>query len=181
MCLEVNPDYIQEKKKNTKDWIAENWPFMQSSLETMVGFIPPGVFSITLTEMIDDGLTIPLAMRITNKKCLWLIRLNRADIEKLHEADLMGRFNPDGQNLDMVEIAAIYAVTPERFLNDPFGKKTRWKERLEEMLKTMMDEEKKGKLSKVKARSTLYKDVTPPYKGRKTLHSLNAVKAAENL
>jgi hypothetical protein len=180
-CLEINPDYLREKEYETKAWVQSVRGFIDDSYQTMLGFVPPNIFSITLPEMLDDGLPKTIAQRFQNKKCLWLIRLDKSDLQKLHEAELMGRFNPDGQNLDVVEIAAIYAAVPEKFLNDPFGRKARWKERLETMLKQMVTDKQNGKLTKAKERFSGYKNVVPPYVGRTTMHTLNAVKAADNL
>jgi hypothetical protein len=94
---------------------------------------------------------------------------------------LFSRFNPDGQNLDIVELAAIYAALPEKFLNDPFGKKQRWKEKVEELLKKMVADKEQGQLPKAKVRFPGYLNVNPPYVGRVTMHTLDAVKASDNI
>jgi hypothetical protein len=180
-CLEINPDYIKEKEHATKKWIKGIQSFLDDCHVIMMGFIPPNIFQITLIEMVEEGLPKTLANRFKNKQCLWLIRLERNDLQKLHEAELLGRFNPEGQNLDIVELAAIYASFPETFLNDPFQKKQRWKERIETLLKQMIADKDNGKLSKAKQRFAGYHNVTAPYVGRVTLHTLNAIKAADNI
>jgi hypothetical protein len=180
-CLEINPDYIREKQQATKAWVQKTRVYIDDCYQTMLGFVPPNIFQITFTEMLEEGLPKAIANRLKNKQCLWLIRLDRGDLQKLHEAMLLGRFNPDGQNLDIVELAAVYAALPETFLNDPFGKKIQWKEKIEESLKKMVTDKQNGQLSKSKERFSGYLNAIPPYVGRQTMHTLNAVKAAENI
>jgi hypothetical protein len=68
---------------------------------------------------IGAAVAIPFALyiakRIMTKECLWLIRINPLDTERLHEAELMGGFK--------VQLAAIYASLSQFFLKDPLEKK----------------------------------------------------------
>ena len=66
--------------------------FSQECLFAMRGFVSPNIFSASLASLVgEDGISEPLAKRLINKKCLWLVRMDPEDIQKLHEADLMGR------------------------------------------------------------------------------------------
>ena len=66
--------------------------FSQECLFAMRGFVSPGIFSASLASLVgEDGISEPLAKRLLNKKCLWLLRMETEDIQKMHEADLLGR------------------------------------------------------------------------------------------
>ena len=66
----------------------------------MKGFVPPHIFTSSVQSLIEvDQLSKELVKRITTKKCLWLVRIPAADIEKMHEAELLTRFSPLAQNL----------------------------------------------------------------------------------
>lgn len=70
----------------------------------MKGFVPPHIFHAsvgTLSEV--DHLSKDLIKRLTTKKCLWLVRIPCEDIEKMHEAELLSRFNPLAQNLVILQ------------------------------------------------------------------------------
>lgn len=127
--------------------------------------------------MVDSGLPISLAKRIMNKRCLWLVRLDRTDIERLHEADLMGRYNPDGAGLDVVEFAAVYASLPEKFYNDPSGKKESWRIRMENALKEMLSKKDSNKLNKQQLRHSTYTNVMPTFADRNSTVQLRAVQS----
>jgi hypothetical protein len=43
------------------------------------------------------------------------------EILKIHDADLIHRFDVSTQNLDLVELSAIYFCIPENFTNDCNG------------------------------------------------------------
>ena len=84
----------------------------------MRGIIPPHIFNSTLNTLTQhDNLPAELAKRLLAKKCLWLVRVSTVDISKMHIAELQGRFNPEAQGLDIVEMAAIFANTPAKFMN----------------------------------------------------------------
>ena len=48
------------------------------------------------------------------------------DISRLHIADLTGQYGYEGQSLDIVELAAIYSVCPEKFVSDTNLRKAMW-------------------------------------------------------
>ena len=92
LCMNYNEDYIKEKEAEARQWRDKMSAFSQECLHIQRGFTPPHIFSSSVTSMVTtDGLSEVLAKRFINKKCLWLVRVPAADIDQLHEADLMGR------------------------------------------------------------------------------------------
>jgi hypothetical protein len=50
------------------------------------------IFSATLSSLTQqDGYSADLAKRLIAKKCLWLVRINQSDIERMHIAELQGK------------------------------------------------------------------------------------------
>jgi hypothetical protein len=92
LCMNYNEDYIKEKEEENRQWKDQVSAFSQESLHIQRGFTPPHIFSSSVTSLAKtDGLSELLAKRLISKKCLWLVRVPAADIDQLHEADLMGR------------------------------------------------------------------------------------------
>jgi hypothetical protein len=173
-CMQHNPEYQKQKEEAANRWRETLTPFMEESLEAMRGYVPPFIFNITEQSLVDEyGMDRLLAKRIFTKKCLWLVRMHSQDIEKLHEAELLGRFNPEAQNLDIVELAAVYAALPSSFLKDPFEKKQKWKLNIEEKLKEMFIAKEAGKLSKQKLRNDSYRRQTSLFSDRHSLHTMD--------
>lgn len=175
-CMEINPVYMAEKAELARQWREETTAFTQECLQTMRGYVPAHIFEATLPSLQqDDGLTLDLAKRLISKKCLWLVRMRVLDIERIHEADLMGRFNPIAQNLDIVELAAVFAAVPEKFLNDPTGRKAQWRQNLENALREMDRQRQMNSLPASKARNPVYKkQKVAPFVHRKTMKIVQA-------
>lgn len=175
-CMELNPEYQKEKEEEAQRWRDEIGPFSRECLQTMRAFIPPSIFSCSVDSLISEyNFSRELAKRLMTKKCLWLIRILKSDIERIHEAELMGRFNPESQGLDIVETAAIYAAIPQKFAKDSTGKKETWRLSLEKNLKDMYKQHKAGTLLKIKKRSLAYNNQTPQFTARETLHEMRSV------
>ena len=83
-------------------------------------------------------------------------------IKKIRIADLRGKYSYQSQNLDIVELAAIYIALPLTFENDDRGDKLRFRADLEEKLKLMYTEYKQKKLKAVLVRNPAYKEVVDP-------------------
>ncbi len=81
----------------------------------------------------------------------------------MHDADLSNRYGTGGQQLDIIELAAILAAMPEKFSNDPLKVKQKMVLKLEESLKELMDLRKQGKLSNQQTRNVAYINQTPRY------------------
>eukprot|EP01031_Cornospumella_fuschlensis_P035110 gene35110-42525_t len=176
MCLDCNPAYRLEKEQETLRWRSEHEEYLQECLDTMRSYIPPYIFNAThkhLTEV--DHMNAGIAKRILTKKCLWLVRLTREDISKLHVAELSGRFNPEAQGLDVVEIAAIFCALPTAFtIADGEGKKERWRAGVEQQVKDMLKQLKAGTLPTSKKRNAVYASQSGLYGQRSSLHTLRA-------
>ena len=94
LCMNYNEDYVREREEEARCWRDRMDVFSQECLFTMRGFMPPHIFSASLASLTDtDGLSQPLAKRLLNKQCLWLVRMDPEDIQKLHEADLVNRLD----------------------------------------------------------------------------------------
>ncbi|RYH29170.1 hypothetical protein EON65_09450 [archaeon] len=171
LCMDNNPEYIKQQETKDAQWRAEFNPFAQTCLKIMRGFVPPHIFHssfATLTE--KEGMHVDLAKRMLTKKCLWLVRLDTNSIDKIHEVELMGRFNCEAQGLDIVELSAIYASLPVQFSCDPNGKKSQWKNMLEQSLKKVDMDQKARALAMSKQRNPVYNKQQPMYADREELH-----------
>jgi rRNA processing protein Gar1 len=135
---EEHPEFqrmLAEEREHWKESIAE---FIEHCLERTRSFIPVNVFDTTYEDLVNLGLSSDLSRRILQRQCLWLVRMSREEIARLHESDLMGRFSSLQQNLDIIETAAIYAALPEEFINDTKERKTEWKNSIEDNLRQML-------------------------------------------
>jgi hypothetical protein len=112
---------------------------MIKSLEAIRPFVPVNIASMTLRDLEGAGLSKVLAKRIMTKRCLWLIRMSQSDIAKMHVADLTSKYNPEAQNLDAIEMAAIYRwLLGVNFESDAGEKKCRMRDNLKRILKEKM-------------------------------------------
>lgn len=162
----------------------------------MKGFVPPHIFTASVKSLAEvDGLSKELIKRLTTKQCLWLVRIPAADIEKIHEAELLSRFNPLAQNLvrsltcclesitffcqDIIELAAIYGSLPAKFTSDSSGRKEKWRVSIEETLKAMNVQRLAGSLPPNKLRNPAYSKEDQHYLYRRTMHRMKAVKSEE--
>jgi len=160
-CLEVNPEYIAEKELERRQLEEKLVPFLHESLQTMRGFVPANMQEMKLDELVSThGYSKALAKRIFEKKCLWLTRVDPVSVSKMHISDLGGKFNPLAQNLDIVELAAVYASLPEKFQAED---KVKFKINIFEQLKKMHAEWESKRLPKIKCRNTVYKDQVPKF------------------
>jgi hypothetical protein len=107
--------------------------------------------------MVQKGIPAPLVKRLNTKRCLWLLRMNDRTINSMHEAGLLGTYNFEAQNLDIVEIAALHAAIPAVFTVDPTGKKKAWRQNLVKTLRNMMTLKENGTLRKDLLRHPAYK------------------------
>eukprot|EP01031_Cornospumella_fuschlensis_P027176 gene27176-32832_t len=178
--LEMNSEYKKEKEDELKQWRVEVKSFALECLATMRAFIPPQIFRTTENMLTAEYLYSPaLAKRILTKKCLWLVRMLPEDLDRLHEAELLGRFNPEAQNLDVVELSAIYAMLPLQFTKDPFEKKAKWRASIEANLMKTVADMKANKLSKEKLRCGVYKDQKGLFGDRESLYAMDAMSSVD--
>jgi hypothetical protein len=104
------------------------------------------------------------------------VRITQGDILRLHEADLTKRFAHEGQNLDIVELAALYAAVPESF---PQTKKENWRLSLEQSLRVMRQQQLNNALPASKQRHPAYRGASALYSERVSLYEMNAVSGAD--
>lgn len=180
-CLSVNPEYEEEQLQESIKWRNEIHPFSSECLQIMRSYIPPSIFYESLNTLVNTyNIPKSLASRIMNKKCLWLIRISKEDIQKIHIAEFLGRFNTSGQNLDIVELAAIYACLPNSLHNDHDGKKKIWKANIEENLKSLYIQKNNNTIRKDKLRNNAYANVVGLFGDRTSLHSTEVFNSSEN-
>jgi hypothetical protein len=163
----------EEYASMTKEWSVNAQLLIISSMDEMKLFVPSDVLilSCTLESLVKDGMTRVLAKRIFSKQSLWLITASRDDISQLTESDLYGKYNPIDQNLDIVELAAIYGALPKSFTNDINGKKNKWKLMVEGLLISLMNLQESGALSESKRRNPSYQDSKGVYGTKETVSS----------
>jgi len=179
---EANPEYQEQVAAEQEAWRCSVDSFLCDSLIRMRSFIPPDIFSTTLEALLHLGLTPELARRVLGKRSLWLTRMSSDEIARLHEADLNGRFNYAGETLDLVELAAIYASLPDRFVNDKMGKKAEWRDGIERTLREWLGtDDEAGQVPEGRARHEMYEaflDDTGPCSDTTTVREVNIVSSA---
>jgi hypothetical protein len=156
---EENPEYqamLEEERANWRESLAE---FLEQCLERTRTFIPVNIFDCKTEDLLETGLSDELARRLQQRQCLWLVRMGKDEIARLHESDLLGRFNSQQQHLDIIETAAVYASLPDEFKVDPSGRKRDWKLTIEDNLRQMLLDNDQDALPIEKIRN-------PAYEGR---------------
>ncbi len=95
-------------------------------------------------------------------------------ISKLHEADLLNKYSYQAQNLDLIELSALYGSLPDESLclNDALGKKKKYKSDLLVELKKMITLHQQNKLPSNKIRNPIYKHAVPLFEDNNDLYSL---------
>jgi hypothetical protein len=162
--MDKHPDFKEQRAKEKERWHKMIDSYAAECLHTMRGYIPPHIFSSTYRSLVEhDHIPSDLARRLTSKQCLWLLRISTHDIGRIHKADLLHRFNPQAQGLDLVELAAIYAVLPEKFPFDEDKSKELWRLSIEELLKSMMKDYEEGIISNNRLRNPAYNNVEPMF------------------
>jgi hypothetical protein len=178
-CMEYNDEYIAQKKEEEHKWVEETRELISKSLEAMRPFVPVNIASMTLAELESAGLSKALARRIMNKRCLWLIRMSQSDIAKMHVADLTGKYSPEAQNLDVIELAAIYQwLLGVNFESDVGGKKLKMRDALKRSVK-----EKMASLTSfddlVNKRNAVYMNQTGPFTDLDAVYSQEVVSSED--
>ena len=65
---------------------------------------------LSVKKLKKRGIPESVALRLWEKKTLWLIVMHKDDISKIHIADLRGKFQYDN-TFDIVEMRAIWVCT----------------------------------------------------------------------
>eukprot|EP01038_Epipyxis_sp_PR26KG_P010063 gene10063-13523_t len=153
---EKHPQYIARMEIEHEDWLESVEQFIYHCQERMRSFVPVEVFSCNKETLFSIGISKEISKRILQKQCLWLVRMSTAEIARLHLYDLLGRYNSAGQNLDIIETAAVFASLPDHFSFDDDGKKKEWRDQMEMNLKKMLSDHENGVLPEHKVRSPAY-------------------------
>jgi hypothetical protein len=174
-CMEYNDEYIAQKIEEEQKWVEDTSEVLSKSLEAMRPFVPVNIASMTLWDLEGAGLSKSLAKRIMTKRCLWLIRMSQSDIGKMHVADLTSKYSTEAQNLDVIEMAAIYYwLLGVNFESDAGGRKVKVRDGLKRSLK-----EKMGAVTSfedlVKKRNAAYKNQAGPFTDLDTLCTQDVV------
>jgi hypothetical protein len=171
---EENLEFKQSIIEENERWRDEVNIYCAECLDVMRSFVPPNIHRATLEDLLQLHLPEDIAKRILFKPCLWMTRMSTDEIARLHIADLQARYDVHSQNLDVVELAAVYCSWPDRFNNDTTGKKIAWRESIERELKFMIEDKDADCLAKNKLRH-------PAYTGLKRgpILDLNSVKEFE--
>ena len=136
-----HPKYIEEKQEEKRKWNVEQYLQNCNALKKQQQIIPKDIYTgLSVTSLIERGLSTNLANRIIRNRCLWLVHMNINDIKQIHIADLRCKYAFSG--LDIIEMRALYMCMPEEFDNDPNKEKTLWLNALYTQLNHMINQEK---------------------------------------
>jgi len=137
--------------------------FCAECLRTMKSFIPFDMASCDYTTDIlvrKNGLSVKLAERVMKKRMLWIIHLTIREIERVADREFQvgGRYSVKGHNLDLVELAAVYAVLPGSFSQsvDVAGVKEAWRCEVEDRLVGMLRDQEQDTLTADELRHEAY-------------------------
>lgn len=177
---EHNKEYQKMMEEERENWIESVGEFCQQCLERMRSFIPLNIFDCSVNDLVELGLSSELAKRIIQRQCLWLVRMSEDEIARLHESDLLGRFNSVQQNLDIIETAAVYWSLPKEFPIDLTGKKKDWRNSIEDNLRKMLLDNDEDKLPDFRIRNPVYNELQyGPIKDLTSVRQVNVVKAED--
>jgi len=129
-----HPEYkIKEENKKIM-WKRDNEAINLLALKYMRSLVPPDIVTnCTLKTLESNSPNKAVAKRIWTKKALWLTRIPKERIARLHIADLQTKYSVQG--LDEVELRAVYCSLPEQFENDANGTKSSWRNDILDVLK----------------------------------------------
>lgn len=151
-----NEEYIELMAAEQEEWRESIREFTQQCLERTRTFVPLEIFDMSSDDLLNIGISAELTRRITQRQCLWLVRMSPQEISKLHISDLQGRYNSLGQHMDIIETAAIFASLPEYFANDRDNAKYEYKQAVEENLRQMLIDNDNDTLPSNKIRNPAY-------------------------
>jgi hypothetical protein len=177
---EHNKDYQQFLEEERENWIDSVSEFCEQCLERMRSFVPSNIFDCSAEDLVALGINPELARRIRQRQCLWLIRMSKEEISRLHESDLLGRFNSMQQHLDIIETAAVYWSIPRDFAVDPVGRKSEWRHNIEENLRKMLLDNDEDQLPDYRIRNPAYNDLQyGPVKDLTSVRDVEVTKAED--
>lgn len=153
-----HPQFIIEKEAAEKEWeIVQNDSIIES-LNIQRNIIPEDIANLSIVDLQIRNISKKLSTRIFRNKSLWLVHCSKDDISKLHFADLQYKFSNIG--LDIIEMKALYACLPEKFLFDHNNKKQKWKKNIIARLKELTNQDDNKTLSQKYIRNHCYLETT---------------------
>ena len=120
------------------------------ALALIRGLVPSDLSSggsVSVERLVDAGLPVKVAHRVSRTRALWLTRVHPDEIAKMHASDLVN--TRATVTLDLVEARAVW----RQCLRAPFadhdsdGRKRAWFEELERRVRTLVSKEAEGDLS----------------------------------
>eukprot|EP00602_Paraphysomonas_sp_CaronLab_P000812 CAMPEP_0185028990 /NCGR_PEP_ID=MMETSP1103-20130426/15087_1 /TAXON_ID=36769 /ORGANISM="Paraphysomonas bandaiensis, Strain Caron Lab Isolate" /LENGTH=312 /DNA_ID=CAMNT_0027563589 /DNA_START=90 /DNA_END=1028 /DNA_ORIENTATION=- len=168
---EDNEEYQIRLKGQHMQWMKDWGDFCYQCLLIMRGYIPHTIFESSIEDL-ERVYPLPLARRLFQKQCLWLVREDKSEIARMHESVLFSRYNPEGHDLDVVELSALYCCLPEKFSND---KKEKWRERIEARVKNMTHRMESNILPLTALRHECYTDVEGAFSDLESVHRREVV------
>eukprot|EP01038_Epipyxis_sp_PR26KG_P005246 gene5246-7291_t len=170
-CVELNNDYKSIFMKKTIEYKNEKMNLCRQSYDIMKQLIPENIFMIKnlqefsnrkegsgvqvqqSDEKMNDNKLLSYEERIMKLPCLWLIHITTDEMESIHEDEWMEKFSIENisidnkvEELDIIEIAAIFHSIPITFKVDINCKKERWRSSVEYYFKKLVLLQNKGVL-----------------------------------
>ena len=171
-----HPEHQARQLQELQDWTNRVEDYLAECLVKMRTFVPVNIACRSKDQLLEENkdLGVDVIRRLHEKKCLWLCRLSASDIDRLHEIELRDRYNPTAENLDIVELSAVYAAFPEHFSSDPSGKKLELKLAIMQLLQRLLKQKENDELPPHKLRNPVYgneeygpvEDITSTYTTR---------------
>ncbi len=171
-CLNTDPDYIEERKKDLALWQVNVGPVLAEWHSEMLSFVPPTISTESVESLMTFGYSRQLAKRILSKKCLWLIRLKDTDFARLTAEELSGKYGYDSQGLDIKELASIYVSLPNDFDNDKNGLKKKFKNELGSRIRDLYSKYESKTLRPDFVRSPAYGEFRGPWTDKVSRYSM---------
>jgi hypothetical protein len=155
-------DYFSHNSENEQNAAVlrqELTSYANECYDIMRAFVPPNISTVTVGVLTEKhGYSSALAMRLKSCRCLWLLRMSKESIQKMHYLRLIDEYNIRSQRLDIVEIAALFAATPAVFTFDSPGReKAKWRGFLEASLKDKYQKMRLHRLTGEQARHSAYR------------------------
>jgi hypothetical protein len=145
--VSLHPEHRRALEDEAAAWEAAERPLLLAAQRVCRTLVPPDVFAkgTSIEALAEAGLPHSVAKRVFLTPAIWLVRAPPAFIARLHVADLRSKYSPN--NLDLVELRAVYASMPAAFENDAKGDKAQYlaslRQRLVELGRGDLDAAKK--------------------------------------
>lgn len=147
--LNNNPEKKQRDVIERNKWEEEQLEANLKALETMKSIVKQEYLTMTVNEMVKNGLNEKLSKRIRTSMFFKLFYMQKSEISKMHITDLnhLTKNKPD-----ITELRAIYTSLPNFTQID----KHEFRENIYEQLKLLVNKEKMNTLTPSERRNTAY-------------------------